>query len=69
LVVESLSILVILFLGILYRPTSFLSVYIVSSAGLSAGVCVYTGITIGVIDRVWSMRVLLAVTTVCKIST
>jgi hypothetical protein len=57
-----------LFLGILCRLIFFFPVYIVSSAGLSAGVYVYIGVTTGVINRVWSMRVLLAVTTVCKIS-
>jgi hypothetical protein len=57
-----------LFLGILYRLISFLPVYIASSAGLSTGVYVYTGVAIGVMDRVWSMWVLLAVTTVYKIS-
>jgi hypothetical protein len=41
-----------LFLGILYRLIFFLSIYIVSSAGLSTGVCVYIGVTIGVIDGV-----------------
>jgi hypothetical protein len=41
-----------LFLGILYKLISFLLVYIVSSAGLSTGVYVYIGVTIGVIDRV-----------------
>jgi hypothetical protein len=52
----------------LYRLISFLPIYIASSASLSAGVCVYTGVAIGVIDGVWSMRVLLAVITVRKIS-
>jgi hypothetical protein len=52
----------------LYRPTSFLPIYIASSASLPMGVCVYTGVTIGVIDGVWLMRILLAVTIVYKIS-
>jgi hypothetical protein len=68
LVVESLPILVTLFLGILRRLTFFLPVYIASSAGLPTGVCVCTGVIMGVTDGVWSMRVLLAVTTVYKIS-
>jgi hypothetical protein len=68
LVVESLLILVTLFLDILRRPTSFLPIYIASSAGLPTGVYVRTGVTIGVTDRVWSMRVLLVVTMVYKIS-
>jgi hypothetical protein len=52
----------------LYRLIPFLSIYIASSASLSIGVYVYIGVAMGVTDGVWSMRVLLAVTTVCKIS-
>jgi hypothetical protein len=52
----------------LYRLISFLPIYIASSASLSTGVYVYTGVAIGVIDGVWSMQVLLAVTIVCKVS-
>jgi hypothetical protein len=52
----------------LYRLISFLPIYIASSASLPAGVYVYIGVAIGVIDRVWSMRVLLAVIIVYKIS-
>ena len=52
----------------LRKPISFLSIYIASSASLSTGVCVRTGVAIGVTDGVWSMRVLLAVIMVCKIS-
>jgi hypothetical protein len=46
-----------------YRPISFFPVYIISSAYLSVGVYVYTGVIGGVL----LMRVLLAVTTVCKV--
>jgi hypothetical protein len=52
----------------LYRLILFLSTYIASSASLFIGVYVCTGVTMGVIDGVWLMRVLLAVITVCKIS-
>jgi hypothetical protein len=52
LVVESLPILVTLFLGMLYRLIFFLSIYIASSAGLPTGVYVYTGVAMGVIDGV-----------------
>jgi hypothetical protein len=57
-----------LFLGMLYRLISFLSIYIASSASLPAGVCVYMGVAMGVMDGVWLMRVLLVVMIVCKIS-
>jgi hypothetical protein len=36
----------------LYKPISFLPTYIISSASLPTGVCVYIGVAIGVIDRV-----------------
>jgi hypothetical protein len=52
LVVESLPILIIFFLGMLYRPTSFLPIYIAPSVSLPTGVCVCIGVVIGVIDRV-----------------
>ena len=52
----------------LRRPTSFLPIYITSSASLLTKVCVRTRVAMGVTDRVWSIRVLLAVTTVRKIS-
>jgi hypothetical protein len=52
----------------LYRLIFFLPVYIASSISLPIGVCVYTGVAIGVIDGVWSMWVLLIITTVYKIS-
>jgi hypothetical protein len=52
LVIKSLLILVILFLGILYRLIFFLPIYIVSSASLPAGVYVYIGVTTGVTNRV-----------------
>jgi hypothetical protein len=52
----------------LYRLISFLSIYITSSASLPMGVYIYIGVTIGVIDGVWLMRVLLVVITVYKIS-
>ena len=67
-VIKSLLILIILFLGMLYRLISFLPIYIASSTSLSIGVYIYIGVAIGVIDRVWLMRVLLAVIKVCKIS-
>jgi hypothetical protein len=52
----------------LYRLISFLPIYIASFASLPAGVCVCIGVTMGVMDGVWSMQVLLVVIMVCKIS-
>jgi hypothetical protein len=52
LVIESLLILVTLFLGILRRLISFLLIYIASSAGLPIGVYIYIRVTMGVTDRV-----------------
>jgi len=50
-----------------YRPTSFLTAHKALLAGLSAGVCFYTGVTIGVTGRTWSVQVLLAVAVVHKV--
>jgi hypothetical protein len=57
-----------LFLGILYKPTSFLPIYIASSASLPIGVYICIGVAIGVMGRVWLMQVLLVVTIVYKVS-
>ena len=67
-VIESLFILIMLFLGMLCRLTPFLLVYIASFASLPVGVCVYIRVAMGVTDGVWLMWVLLVVMTVCKIS-
>ena len=66
-VVESLFILVILFLGVPYRPIFFFSIYITLSASLSIGIYIYTGVAIRVIDRIWLVRVLLSIAVVKKI--
>ena len=50
-----------------YRPISFLTAYKALLAGLSMGVYFYIGVTIGVIGRAWSMRVLVAVAAVRKV--
>jgi len=55
------------FLGMPYRPTSFLAVYEALLAGLSAGVYFRTGVAAGVTGRTWSVRVLLAVAAVRKV--
>jgi len=55
------------FLGIPYRPTSFLTIYKALLTGLSAGVCFRTGVAAGVIGRTWLVRVLLAVAAVRKV--
>jgi len=39
------------FLGILYRPISFLTAHEALLAGLSAGVCFRMGVAVGVIGR------------------
>jgi len=55
------------FLGMPYRPISFLTAHKALLAGLSAGVCFYIGVTAGVTGRTWSVRVLLAVAAVRKV--
>ena len=47
-----------------YRPTSFLTAHKALLTGLSIGEYFYTGVTIGVTGRTWSIRVLLAVAAV-----
>ena len=65
--VNSFSILVTLFLSVLYRPTSFLLIYIAPLIVLSMRVRVRTGVATGVTDRNWSVRVPLAVAAVRKV--
>ena len=55
------------FLGMPYKPTSFLTAHEALLAGSSAGVCFRTGVAIGVTGRTWSVRVLLAVAAVRKV--
>ena len=55
------------FLGIPYRLISFLTVYEALLAGLSMGVCFYTGVAAGVTGRTWSVWVLLVVAAVRKV--
>jgi hypothetical protein len=55
------------FLGILYKPISFLTIYKALLAGSLAGVCFYIGVAAGVIDKAYLVWVLLAVTAVHKI--
>ena len=50
-----------------YRLISFLAVYEVLLAGLSAGVCICIRVAAGVIGRAYSVQVLLAVIAVCKV--
>jgi len=49
--IKSLPKLVMFFLGIPYRPTSFLTVHKALLAGLSAGVYFYIGVAAGVTGR------------------
>jgi len=49
--IKSLPRLITFFLGIPYRPTSFLTVYKALLAGSSIGVCFRTGVAVGVIGR------------------
>ena len=49
------------------RLISFLAAHKVLLAGLSIGVCFYTGVAMGVIGRTWLVRVLLAVVAVRKV--
>jgi len=65
--IKSLFRLIMFFLGMPYRPTSFLTTYKALLAGLSAGVCFRMGVAIGVMGRTWSVRVLLAVAAVRKV--
>ena len=65
--IKSLPRLITFFLGIPYRPISFLVIYKAFLAYLSAGVCFYIGVAIGVAGGAYLVRVLLAVTAVCKV--
>jgi len=49
--IKSLPGLVMFFLGMPYRPISFLTIHEALLAGLSAGVCFCTGVAVGVIGR------------------
>ena len=55
------------FLGMPYRPISFLATHKALLASLSVGVCFYIGVAAGVIGGTWLVRVLLAVAAVCKV--
>jgi len=55
------------FLGMPYRPISFLTTHKALLAGLSTGVCFYIGVITGVTGRTWLMRVLLVVAAVRKV--
>jgi hypothetical protein len=50
-----------------YRPTSLLTIYKALLASSSTGVYIHAGVTIGVIGRTRSTRVLLAVAAVRKV--
>jgi len=65
--IKSLPRLVIFFLGIPCRPTSFFTTHEALLAGLSAGVCFYMGVAVGVTGRTWLVRVLLAVVAIYKV--
>ena len=65
--IKSLPRLIIFFLGMPYRPISFFITHEALLAGLSMGEYFYMGVTVGVIGRTWSMRVLLAVAAVRKV--
>jgi len=65
--IKSLPRLVTFFLGIPYKLISFLTAHEALLAGLSIGVCFYTGVAAGVMGRTWLVRVLLAVAAVCKV--
>jgi len=65
--IKSLPRLITFFLGMPYRPTSFLAAHKALLAGLSAGVCFCTGVAAGVTGRTWSVQVLLAVVAVRKV--
>jgi len=65
--IKSLPRLIMFFLGMPYRPTSFLAAHEALLAGLSVGVCFRIGVAVGVTGRTWSVRVLLAVAAVHKV--
>ena len=50
-----------------YRLISFLTAYEALLAGLFTGVYFCTGVTIGVMGRTWSVRVLLVIAAVRKV--
>jgi len=49
--IKSLPGLIIFFLGMPYRPISFLTIHKALLAGLSAGVCFYIGVAARVMGR------------------
>jgi hypothetical protein len=49
------------------RLISLLTIYKALLASLSTGVCIYAGVTMGVMDRTRLMWVLLVVAAVCKV--
>ena len=55
------------FLGMLYRLISFLTVYEALLANLSAKVCFYIRVAIGVINKAYLVQVLLVVVVVYKV--
>ena len=55
------------FLGMPYRPISFLATYKALLASLLVGVYFYTGVAMGVMGGTWSVQVLLAVMAVYKV--
>ena len=55
------------FLGMPYRPTSFLAASEALLASSSAGVYFYIGVTAGVAGKAYSVQVLLAVTAVREV--
>jgi len=65
--IKSLPGLVMFFLGMPYRPISFLTAHEALLAGLSVGVCFRIGVAAGVMGRTWLVRVLLAVVVVRKV--
>jgi len=65
--IKSFPKLVMFFLGIPYRPTFFLTTYEALLASLFTGVYFCTGVTIGVMGRTWSVRVLLVIAAVRKV--
>ena len=65
--IKSLPRLVMFFLGMPYRPTSFLTVYKALLADLSTGVYFCIRVAAGVTSGAYLVRVLLAVAAVCKV--
>jgi len=65
--IKSLSGLVMFFLGMPYRPTSFLTAHKALLAGLSVGIYFCIGVAAGVTGRTWLVWVLLAVAAVRKV--